>query len=432
MKNTIKILLLGLIIVFTSCGNGNGDNDMPSGFDLKTPQETMDFIIKISNLDEEEVLKHEKSSWSSKGSIWTNEEQNLKYDCSKYIDSHKDGLPGVLYSGKIGKGPGKEVVGMSLEWNLFYKADKSLYKAHITMRQSNPSNWKFRFSYPNWNYDYQSLYLKEGKRLKEIYIWVDKRFSVYSGDTTELGTYLNGRLVGSYYNGLITTCDGEILTDHHLVNEFRNQKGEFDGEQTYYDECDRLIEKLVYDNGKKISQIKYQFYDWNLYNKSCDYECNKKSYLLCDKQYKDGLLDGVVDWYKMIPYTDKQTGEFGIKLYISESPMYKKGKNDGKFVSYWEPEWWKERDGQSELIPAQIKEEGHYKVVGEGYTLRMKRGGNYGPVKPRGSKIYKTGEWKTYYKNGNLKSVGKYSDNNKTGDWVGYDEDGTVSSKKQY
>ena len=100
MKNTITLLVFGMIIFFTSCGGGSGDESV---LNLKTPEDAINFIIKINNLDSEEILKYNKSSWSSGSSFWTDEEQYLKYTCYRNDNPKGCNGQGYQYYGNIKK-----------------------------------------------------------------------------------------------------------------------------------------------------------------------------------------------------------------------------------------------------------------------------------------------------------------------------------------
>ena len=47
-------------------------------------------------------------------------------------------------------------------------------------------------------------------------------------------------------------------------------------------------------------------------------------------------------------------------------------------------------------------------------------------------KRIKVGLWTTYYKNGQVWTIGDYKNNERSGKWIFYSEDGAVFEEKEY
>ena len=388
MKNTITLLVFGMIIFFTSCGGGSGDESV---LNLKTPEDAINFIIKINNLDSEEILKYNKSSWSSGSSFWTDEEQDLQYSCNKSDNPSGCNGPGYMYYGNIGNNKKNFSSGKttSLEWELSFDENNNLCYATIKYRDI-----PFTKGGPSGEFTKVYTYHYKGKSGYEYYDWGGNILGTVQNDTVDFGKYLNNKMekrIGTYFSGRLKDKNGHKILGHYKINEHRNENGDFDGEQTYYDEYNYLIEKIIYDNGKKMSHIKYH---------------KHSTLLLYELPLKDGVMDGVSDFYLKTQTKDNQTGKYVWKIYLSESTTYKEGVKNGKYTKFYKPAAWIEVDPNVKIVPSQKEVEGYY--TGKD----------------------KTGEWKKYYETGEIVQVEIYVDGKRQkGTSIRYDTDGNITRK---
>ena len=127
----------------------------------------------------------------------------------------------------------------------------------------------------------------------------------------------------------------------------------------------------------------------------------------------DGLVKRNNLYYKKftdVPFTGEVSGEGNGK--------FKKGKREGKWISYHEN--------------GQLWEKGSYKDgkkdgLWEGYLKNGQSGskGNYKDGK-------KDGLWETYYENGQLRSKGNWKDSEQDGFWEFFNEDGSLKRTTTY
>lgn len=407
-----KIISIIITVIFLypiiSCKN---ENDIPKELNFNTPKDAIDFIIKNSNLNAEEVMKHDNPKWSETQKYWDNIEQKIHYNFS--TESHSDGMRyygNITPSNNVGVGSSSSENYLTWEFIIFndgeiYCRDGLQYKKS---ESSFPSHYgKYNFS------NSEEIGVPYNRLITDVeeVIWGDNgegyRLGTQGKDTIFFDTYLHGKTVGrSIGGGKNVLRNGENSPTAYQVNEFRNNEGEFDGVQTYYDDCGRLLKKLIFDNGVEISSTIYSPRDRF---DNCEHELT----LHQEINYKNGLLDGVLISYEPrgYDYNSMTTQYGGFYSYPTTSETYVKGILNGKYIKYWRPSIFNTgiKTG-TKVDPIQTgnkQEEGNY-LDGE-----------------------KDGLWTEYYEeNGNVYSKGEYKNGFKKGNWTKYDKQGEITEVK--
>lgn len=254
-----------------------------------------------------------------------------------------------------------------------------------------------------WRYEYE----------KDVKFGCAEKFDTLGNVIEEL-FFVNGILQGEktwYYS------DGSIRKTVKVEN------GEYVGEAIEYRENGDIITIEVYDNGFLQDKQVINRYDENGNKTGIWREYHPNGVVKAEIKYRDGKQDGVQKYYnkkgKLIEiermiYGEADTTADQVALLTLHKEFHPNGKvksigamknglKDGVFRLYNE---------NGELITGNIYEKDT--LVAEGFISA--------------DGIY-NGDWKLYYKNGQLKAEGAYENGVQTGKWIYYFENGRIEQK---
>ena len=210
------------------------------------------------------------------------------------------------------------------------------------------------------------------------------------GKVSTIENYKKGMLHGPYE---VYDLNGKLLEIGTYI------KGKLDGPyKTYWDNDNPMHPRDSISNREPTIPVKKDSYWHEALSKN-------KGRQITIENYKNGILNGIFEEY----YPNGQ---------LMTKVLYKDGKEDGLFESYW-------NNGQVKVkeiyINGRIKD-GIYEWFWKNSQLHIKRSYKNGELE----------EYESYYKHGQLKNRGKYSNKFKNGVFESYWFNGQLRGKETF
>ncbi|HBS12961.1 MAG TPA: hypothetical protein DEO36_10560, partial [Flavobacteriaceae bacterium] len=139
--------------------------------------------------------------------------------------------------------------------------------------------------------------------------------------------------------------------------------------------------------------------------------------------YKKGNADGLSKRYFENGQLEEE-GKFSKGQKVGKWTFYYKNGNTKKTVFFKDGKW--KGEVKTYFPTGQLESVSYHKdtkITSTKYNLTTGKVQQIGAFNAMGEK---TGEWKTFYDNGQLKETGNYSNGQKTGEWKYYDEEGKL------